>query len=51
MNRYEFTITLGGCGDTAKQAWDDAVEGIYSDKRFSIYDDAIEVELTEKNIE
>ncbi|KKK80110.1 hypothetical protein LCGC14_2826770 [marine sediment metagenome] len=50
MNRYEFTITLGGCGDTVEQAWDDAVDSVYNDKRFSIYDDSIEVKLTEKNI-
>jgi len=27
MKRYEFTITLGGYGETPDQAWEDATEG------------------------
>ena len=38
MNRYEFTITLSGCGDTPTEGWADACDTIYNDSQFDIYD-------------
>jgi len=29
--RYEFTITLGGSGDTVEEAWEDAIEAFSLD--------------------
>jgi hypothetical protein len=31
MPRFEFTISLSGCGDTPEQAWLDAVDALHSE--------------------
>ena len=52
MNRYEFTITLSGYGETPKEGWDDAVDTIYGDSNFSYYNESeIETKMTEENID
>lgn len=52
MNRYEYTITLSGCGETPQDGWIDALDTIYSDTHFDHYDASeIETKITDKNIE
>lgn len=52
MNRYEFTITLSGCGETPQDGWADALDTVYSDRSFGYYDASeIETKITDKNVE
>jgi len=49
MKRYEFSITLGGYGDNADEAWVDAVEGFQQDLGATPDEDDYTVEEEEKD--
>ena len=52
MNRYEFTMTFSGYGETPAEGWKDAVDTIMGDSHFHIYDsNDMETEIAEENIE
>ena len=37
--RFIFTLELSGIGDTPKEAWDDAIDGILSDTKQLAFDE------------
>ena len=50
MNRYGFTITLVGDGNTPEEGWADAVDTLYGDTHFGYYTTDIETKVIEENL-